>query len=121
MARSNGDIPEVELTVSNRTILRIVAAAILAVIFFAAFKRSAHTLTLIATSIFLALALNAPVRLLAERLPGKRRGSRGLATGLSIGIVVVLLGGFLALVVPPLVRQTNTFIGQVPSVLNQVL
>jgi len=121
MARSNDTpTPKVEVTVSNRTVLRIIAAVILAVIFFAAVRHSAHTLTLIGVSLFLALALNAPVHWLALHLPGKRRGSHGLATGLSIGIVIVLLGGFLALIVPPLVHQTNTFVRQVPGFVNQV-
>lgn len=121
MARSNSlNAPEVEVVVSNRTILRILAAAILAVVFFAAVRHSAHTLTLIGASLFLALALNAPVQWLALHLPGKRRGSRGLATGLSIGIIVILLGVFLSFVVPPLVRQTNKFVRQVPTLINQV-
>lgn len=121
MARSNSaNTPEVEVVVSNRTILRIIVAAILAIVFFAAVRRSAHTLTLVGVSLFLALALNAPVQWLALRLPGKRRGSRGLATGLSIGIVVILLGAFLALIVPPLVRQTGTFVHQVPGLINQL-
>jgi len=122
MLRSNSsdNADEVEFTVSNRTILRIIVSAILAILFFAAVRRSAHTLTLIGVSLFLSLALNAPVRWLADRLPGKRRGNRGLATGLSIGIVLVLLGAFLALVVPPLVNQTSTFIRQAPDLVEQV-
>ena len=110
---------EVEVTISNRTILRIIGAAILAILFFAAVRASAHTLTLIGASLFLALALNAPVRWLSDHLPGKRRGNRGLATGISIGIVVLLLAAFLALIVPPLVKQTGNFIRQAPSLVAQ--
>jgi len=121
MVRSNApEGSEVEFTVSNRTISRIIIAALLAIILFAAVRRSAHTLTLIGISVFLSLALNGPVRWLSEHLPGKRRGSRGLATGLSIGIVLVLLGTFLALVVPPLVGQTSRFIRQAPSLVEEV-
>ena len=106
---------EVELTVSNRTIVRVIVAAILAILFFAAVKQSTHTLTLIGAAFFLSLALNGPVRWLAEHLPGKRRGDRGLATGISIGIVLLVFGAFLALIVPPLVKQTGTFIQGVPQ------
>jgi predicted PurR-regulated permease PerM len=112
--------PDVEFTVSNRTILRVIVAAILAIVFFAAIRHSVHTLTLIGAALFLSLALNAPVRALAEHLPGKRRGNRGLATGLSIGIVVLVFGAFLALVVPPLVRQTGDFVQEAPTLVEQV-
>src|SRR6266702_2173208 len=81
--------PELEFTVSNRTILRVIAASVAAIILFGAIKRSSHTLELIGVALFLSLALNAPVHWLAEHLPGKRRGNRGLATGLSIVIVLV--------------------------------
>jgi predicted PurR-regulated permease PerM len=118
--QSVSDSPEVEFTVSNRTIGRVIGAAILAIVFFAAVRRSAHTLTLIGVAIFLSLALNAPVRWLSEHLPGKRRGNRGLATGISIGIVLLLLGSFLALVVPPLVDKTNSFVRQAPGIVEQV-
>jgi len=117
---NSSDSGEVEFTVSNRTIIRIIIAAILAVVFFAAIRHSVHTLTLIGASLFLSLALNGPVRWLSEHLPGKRRGNRGLATGLSIGIVLVLLGAFLALIVPPLVNQTGTFVREAPALVEQV-
>lgn len=114
------DGAEVEFTVSNRTIFRIITAAIVAIVFFAAVRHSAHTLTLIGVALFLSLALNAPVHWLAQHLPGKRRGDRGLATGLSIVIVLILLGAFLAVIVPPLVSQTNKFIKAAPGLVEQV-
>jgi len=120
MVRSDNDAPEVEITVSNRTILRIVLAAIAAVVFFATVRHSAHTLTLIGVALFLSLALDGPVHSLANRLPGRVKGNRGLATGISIGVVLVLLGIFLWLVVPPLVHQTGSFISSVPSLIDQV-
>jgi len=121
MARlDSSETPEIEFTVSNRTILRIIVAAIAAIVAFAAVRQSAHILTLIGVALFLSLALNAPVRWLANRLPGKRRGSRGMATGISIGIVLVLLGLFLWLIVPPLVSQTSKFIKHVPQLVEEV-
>jgi len=116
---SQTDTPDVEFTVSNRTIVRIIVGAILAIVFFGAIRHSVHTLTLIGAALFLSLALNAPVRWLANHLPGKRRGNRGLATGLSIGIVLLLLGTFLSLVVPPLVHQTGDFIREAPGLVAQ--
>ena len=120
MARYDSDIPEVELTVSNRTILRIVVAAIVAVIFFAAVRHSVHTLTLIGVAFFLSLALDAPVQWLSTRLPGPIKGSRGFATGVSIVLVLVALGGFLWAIVPPLDNQTSAFIRDAPYLVSQV-
>lgn len=120
MFRLGSSSKEVEITVSNRTIFRIMLAAILAVIFFAAVRHSAHTLTLIGVALFLSLALDGPVHAIAERLPGRVKGNRGLATGLSIFVVLVLLGLFLRLVVPPLISQTSSFLREVPILVNQV-
>jgi len=112
--------PEIEFTVSNRTILRVIVAAILAIIFFAAVKRSTHTLTLIGVAVFLSLALNGPVHWLADHLPGRVRGNRGFATGFSIVVVLILLGAFLSVIVPPLVKQTTSFVKDSPSLVEQV-
>ena len=89
-------------------------------VFYAAVRRSLHTLTLIGVSLFLSLALDAPVQWLAGRLPGPIKGSRGFATGVSIVVVLLILGGFLWTVVPPLVNQTSSFIRNVPDLVQQV-
>ncbi|HSX05045.1 MAG TPA: AI-2E family transporter [Candidatus Saccharimonadales bacterium] len=114
------DAPEVEVTVSNRTIFRVIVAAILAIVFVATVRRSVHTLTVIGVALFLSLALNAPVHWLAEHLPGRVRGSRSFATGLSIVIVLVLFGAFLSVIVPPLVDQTTKFVQEAPALVEQV-
>ncbi|HUB93970.1 MAG TPA: AI-2E family transporter [Verrucomicrobiae bacterium] len=119
MARVHGG-GEVEVTVSNRTILRVIVAVVVAVVLFAAVRRSIHSLTLIGVAIFLSLALDAPVHSLAERLPGPIKGNRGFATGISIVLVLALLGVFLWAIVPPLVNQTTSFIRDIPTLLDQV-
>jgi predicted PurR-regulated permease PerM len=105
----------VEVTVANATVIRILLLVIASFLFFTALQKASHALILIFTAFFLALALNAPVHWLAEQLPGKRRGNRTLATGLSFFIIIVLLLGFLASIVPPLVRQTTNFIEEAPA------
>lgn len=65
----------------------------------------------------MALALNAPVHWIAKHLPGKSRGSRKLATGVSFLLIILFLGAFIASIVPPLVRQTNHFIRAVPGLI----
>lgn len=111
---------KIEVTVSNRTILRVLALVFGSLLLLAAIKQAAHALTLIFTAFFLALALNAPVHWIAQRLPGKRRGSRTLATAISFFLVVIILGVFLASIVPPLVRQTSSFIESIPELIDDL-
>ncbi len=110
----------VEITVSNRTVIRVLLLTIISFLFLAAVQRASHAIILILTAFFLALALNAPVHWLAERLPGKRRGNRTLATSLSFFIIIAVLAGFLASIVPPLVRQTSSFIDAAPGLVEDV-
>src|SRR3712207_724123 len=106
---------EVEITVSNQTVIRVLALVIASFILLAAVKAAAHALTRLFIAFFLSLPLNAPVHWLAQRLPGKQRGSRTVATGISFLIVGLLLAGVIASVVPPLVRQTGGFIQGAPE------
>ncbi len=118
LGRKNKD--EVEITISNRTIVRTVALVIFSLILLQLIRQAGHALLLIFTAFFLALALNSPVQWIAMRLPGKRRGNRTLATTLSFLLVIGLLIGFLASIVPPLVRQTSSFINQAPQLIESV-
>jgi len=110
----------VEITISNHTVVRVLALVILSFMFLAVLKKATHPLILIFTAFFLSLVLNAPVHWLAQRLPGKRRGNRTLATGISFFIIISLLLGFIASWVPPLVRQTSNFIDAVPGLVENL-
>lgn len=110
----------VELTISNGTVIRILILVILSFIGFVALRKATHALTLIFTALFLAIALNRPVQWLASHLPGRRRGNRTLAVALSFLVVVILLAGFIASLIPPIVRQTNNFIDAAPGLIEQV-
>lgn len=73
---------------------------------------SARTaLILLGISFFLALALNGPVTKLAGWLPGR---SRVGGTAIAYILVVAFLGGFLFLVVPPIIQQTARVAEAVP-------
>lgn len=109
----------VNVNITNRTIIRILLFISGAFILFSAIRAAQSALVYIFTAFFLALALNGPVQWIATRLPGKRKGSRTLATGLSFFVVVLLLVGFLASIIPPLVRQTSNFINEIPSLVEQ--
>lgn len=110
----------VEITISNRTVIRVLLLTVLTFMGLAALRQASHALLLIFTAFFLALALNAPVNWLAQRIPGKRRGSRVLGTAISFLIVIAILASFLASIVPPLIKQTTTFINNAPQLLEEV-
>jgi len=107
--------PKVELTVSNRTIVRVILWIVGFVILFKFIGRVEHILTLIAISAFLALALNPVVSWLTHKLKSK---SRARATAGAYLIVVTFIVLFLALVIPPLARQSSDFIRNVPNTIN---
>lgn len=73
-----------------------------------------HALTLIAISLFLALALNRPVAALAKLLPGR---SRLGGTALAYIILVAILSGVIWFVIPPIIQQSAKFVENVPSMI----
>lgn len=111
---------ELSLTITARTFFKVLLLILVTVLFLAMLRQAAYALTLVFMSFFLALALNAPVSWVARHLPGALRGSRPLATSLSFLIVVVLLGAFIASVIPPIVRQTQTFIDNAPRIVQDI-
>jgi predicted PurR-regulated permease PerM len=110
-------VQTVNLTISNRTVVRVMLLVVATMVGLAALQKASHALILIFAALFLALALNAPVHWLAQRLPGKRKGSRTMATAISFFVVIALLLGFIASIVPPLVKQTNNFIAAAPGII----
>ena len=72
-------------------------------------------LIIVGTALFLALALNGPVAKLATYLPGK---SRAGSTAISFLAIIILIGSFLFLAVPPIVQQTAKFVETVPSLVD---
>src|SRR5262249_1964144 len=111
-------LSEVAVTITNETFARLAVLTVLTIVLLLAAQKASHALLLIFTAFFLALALNAPVHWIGSHLPGKSRGSRALATSLSFFIVVLLLGGFIASLAPPLVRQTENFVSVAPSLVD---
>jgi predicted PurR-regulated permease PerM len=120
MKLSKPSDPVVEITVSSRTVVRVLLLVVATMLGLAALKQASHALTLIFIAFFLALALNPPVHWIAQRLPGKRRGSRALATALSFLIIVGILGAFLGSIVPPIVKQTSNFVSSAPRLAQQL-
>lgn len=111
---------EIALTVTTRTFVRVFLLILITIGLLAAVHRAAHALLLIGVSVFLAVALNSPVHFIASHIPGSQRGNRALATTFSFLIVIILLGAFIASLVPPLVRQTQNFINSAPHLVESV-
>ncbi len=103
----------VSVTVSNRTILRILVVTIVAYMGIRFIGQLSRPLTLIFVSMFLAIALNPAVSKLTHWLPSK---SRVRATGVAYIFVLSVLIGFFSLIIPPLVQQTRDFIDEVPGI-----
>ncbi len=118
--RKSEEIPEVALTVSLQTFVRLTLLVVATILLFAALHKAAHALLLIFVAFFLTLALNAPVHWLSRHLPGRGRGSRSLATTLSFLIVILLFGIFVASIAPPLVRQTGNLIDAAPRLVQDL-
>lgn len=76
-----------------------------------------HALSLLLISAFLALALNAPVSWIANHMP---RRSRILSTFIAYLLVVVIVGGLIAIAVPPIIRQTKSLVNNFPSYIDQI-
>lgn len=108
---------KVKIEIDSSTFVRLflVAAAFLAV-FYLLWKLT-PSLMIILISLFLAMALNPPVSSLASKLPGH---SRILATTVSYVIVLAILGFFVYVAIPPIVRQTTNFINALPTYIEQV-
>jgi len=109
-----------EVSISTRTIIRVIALIMAAALLIVAIKTSTHALVLIGTAIFLGLALNAPVRWLSTHLPGKKRGNRKLATIISVLVILGTLIGFIWAVVPPVAKQSGSFISNVPQLISDI-
>lgn len=115
------DDGKLEFTVSNGTIIRILSLILVFLIVVTFLTKISYALLLIVISFFLALALNAPVQWLAKHLPHRRgHERRAVATVISFLIVVIILGGFIASITPPIVRQTQGFVSNVPSYIEQI-
>lgn len=110
---------KVTLEITNRTVLRVVLIVVAVLLGLVLVQQAAYPLTLIFVALFLALAFNAPVHWIERHLPGKRRGSRPLAMGVSFLAVLLVLLGFLAAIVPPLMSEAGDFIDAAPGLVEQ--
>ena len=106
---------KVKIEIDTRTFVRfwLVVIGFAAIAFVIISAQAA--LIILGTALFLAIALNPLVSRLARVIPGK---SRVLSTALAYVAVVIFLGGFIFLVVPPIIQQTAKLVETVPALVN---
>src|SRR5687768_7230255 len=98
---------KVRIEIDTRTFVRFWLVVIGFAFVILAIYSARTALIMLGTALFLALALNQPVTFLARYLPGK---SRVWPTAMAFILVVVVLGLFAFLVVPPIMQQTAKFV-----------
>ncbi len=106
---------KVRIEIDTKTFVRFWLVVIGFALAILAIYSARTALIIIGAALFLALALNEPVTRLARHLPGR---SRLAGTAIAFIAVVVVLGGFLFLVVPPIAQQTMRFVDTVPGLLD---
>lgn len=106
------DSKKVTVNITNRTILRTILWIVGTIALFKFIDKIDHVLTLIFAAFFLALALNPVVGWISKHL---RIESRVRATAMAYLMVVAFFGLFFALIIPPLVNQTQEYIKNVPE------
>ena len=102
-----------KIDIDTRTFVRfwlVIFAIFLAAILI---MKAQTGLIILGVSLFLALALNAPVAYIAKKLPGR---SRVGATAIAYVGVILILGLILTLVVPPVIQQTAKVAQTVPTI-----
>lgn len=108
---------EIHITISNRTILRVILFGIATYAAFRFFDNIRHPLTLIFISFFLAMALNPAVSYITHKLKSK---SRIRGTAAAYVVVMAVLISFFSIVVPPLVKQSTDFIQTLPNTIRNL-
>jgi len=109
----------VKLDIENRTIIRIAVLIAAVWVSIQIFLQIQHALLLIFVSFFLALALNRPVNYIVSRFT-KGKGGRGLATGIAYLVVLLVVGGFIYLTFPPIIRESTNLIDAIPETLDSI-
>ena len=104
---------KVRIEIDTKTFVRFWLVVIGFAFVILAMYMARTALIILAAAAFLAVALNGPVNYLSKLIPGK---SRIGATALAFTSVVVVLGLFVFLVVPPVVQQTVKFVESAPMI-----
>jgi len=103
------------INIETKNVIKILALATGFAVSVFAIAKMYDALILILIAFFLALALNPPVSFLSKYMPGKRRGP---AIAIVFISVFALFGFLLASIIPPVVRETGSFVDTLPQTVN---
>lgn len=109
------DNADFQVTISTHSIVKLIAIVVLTVVAFNVLQETSHVLGLIGIAFFFSLALNAPIKWVAKKLPKRKKDNRALAIGITMAVAIGLLMGFLVSILPPLSKQTVNFVKEVPA------
>lgn len=109
---------KVKIAIDTKTMIRFWFVVIAFILAGFAIHKAQIGLIIIGVSVFMAVALNTPVSLMAKQLPGR---SRAFASAISYIAIVILLGVIITLVVPPVLEQTAKFTEAVPGIVDNVI
>ncbi len=110
----------VHIDIDTRTFVRFVLVVLAFGIGIFILYHLQGPLTLIAISLFLALALNPPVNWIASHFPGNKT-NRFAGTAVAYLLVITILAGLLIVVIPPVVQQSSKFAQTVPGLVDEVV
>ncbi len=105
------------VTISNRTIVRVLVILIVAYLLLKLFIKSQHILELIFLSFIFAIALNPVVTKISK---GLRIKSRGIAIGIAYIVVIGVISYLLVLVTPSLANQTINYAKNLPTTIQNL-
>ena len=103
------------ITITDGTIIRALIITFAALLFWHFLGKVTHVLELVGVSAFLAVALNPAVSFLGSKLKLK---NRIFATGVAYIVVLLILAGLMMIIIPPQVKQTNSFIHNIPQTIS---
>ena len=108
---------KVRIEIETKTFIRFWLVVVGFALAITAIIAAQTALIIIGAALFLAMALNRPVSALASILPG---GSRIGVTAIAYVLVIVFLGTFLSLVIPPIIEQTAKVVESIPAIVDQI-
>jgi predicted PurR-regulated permease PerM len=106
---------KVKIEIDTKTFVRFWLVVIGFVVAGFVIYNAQFALIILGSAFFLALALNSPVSRIAKILPGK---SRVGGTAIAYIAVIIVLGIFAFLVVPPIIQQTAKAAESLPALVN---
>lgn len=107
---------KVKIDIDTKVFIRFVVVVFGFSLALLAIYKTRSALALLGVSLFLALALNPPVSRLSKQLPSN---SRVGATAIAYLVVLLLLGGFMVLIAPPVIEQSAKFADTVPDLIDE--